>query len=220
MKYVGWDNSQERVRKRGRRHTHKRSKSKSCLNVIFANVATLSSEAMDFVTNPVDCHVISSAETHKRGKDLQKCISDFRVAGWDPIAALAEQSDRSDKGTFARMMMATVKSVEATIPIDVDASTMCVEGSNIIHQTIRIKGSNAHVIFVYLKDKIGLTGYNRHHLEEIAKNSRGRNGYSLVVVDVNVRPDTMINFGHPEILEPIASGTCRNSHGGKDSVII
>ena len=128
-------------------------------------------------------------------------MQDLRVPGWDPFAAPAEQSARSEKGTFASMMMATVESIEATLPTEIDPESMCVEGSIMIHQTIRMRGISIHVIVVYFRDKIGLTGFSVHLIEEIAKVSPGRSGFSFVVGDFNIKPDVMINSGYPDMVD-------------------
>ena len=85
---------------RRERRTHKRKKERGALNILFANVTSLSPKATTFLTNQNDFHVLGIAETHKRGSELQDSMREFKTAGWDVIAAPAQQSDRSTDGTL------------------------------------------------------------------------------------------------------------------------
>ena len=210
-------------RKRGRRHGHpKKIKAESKLNVFFANVTSCSKEAMTYIVNNTNYHVNGIAETHKRGDDLQKIIEQCKTTGWKTIAAPAEQSDRSPSGTFGGMLSLTSRGCKCAMPLEMDPTSHCVDSPNMIHHIIRLHGMSLVVIFVYLKDNVGIKGDNVAILNRIAaiKNSSGMQ--TLVMGDFNVSPTTLIESGYPELMdmtvihEPFADGTCR--HSGKEHI--
>ena len=215
------DNDRKTYRTRDARRRRKRGgkdrKTKSVMEVFFANVTTLSPKTVEYVSK-LSYHVVGLVETKVNGPKEEKIRDQIAANHWTVSSATARPTGTNDRGNHGGALIAHKPWLQAKAPIEAFGKAGCrMPDCDSVHKYFRVHGKDICLAFVYFDHSTGFNGNNLRKLEKINKLKEGGHMHVVVCGDFNAIPaewsEDILDRLDMQIIAPKVDYTCRNIQG-------